>query len=73
MRGLQSISSLFGNEFNKFNNAGAGLSYDPKTTLKSCGFFFRENATIWPYIRDVLRASIRNVTKICKPLVVYRF
>ena len=41
MRGLQSISSLFGNEFNKFNNAGAGLSYDPKSTLKSCFFFVK--------------------------------
>ena len=39
MRGLPSILSLFRNEFNKFNNAGAlirfYLSYDIKITLKS--------------------------------------
>ena len=37
MRGLPSILSLFRNEFNKFNNAGARMfdSYDIKITLKS--------------------------------------
>ena len=31
-----SISLLFHNEFNKFDNTGAQLSYDTKFTLKSC-------------------------------------
>ena len=40
MRGLQSILSLFRNEFNNFNNTGAQmldsvLSYDIKIILKS--------------------------------------
>ena len=35
MRGLPSILSLFGNEFNKFNDTRARLSYDIKITLKS--------------------------------------
>ena len=35
MRGLPSILSLFRNEFNKFNNTRAQMSYDIKITLKS--------------------------------------
>ena len=35
MRGLPSILSLFRNEFNKFNNTRARLSYDIKITSKS--------------------------------------
>ena len=39
-------------------------------TLKSC--FLRETLR-FRHIYDVITASIYNVTKICKPLVVYRF
>ena len=35
MRGLQSILSLFRNEFNKFNKTRFYLSYDIKNALKS--------------------------------------
>ena len=48
MQGLPSILSLFRNKFNKFNNNGFYLSYDPKTTLKS--HFLHSNAKSLPYI-----------------------
>ena len=35
MRGLSSILSIFRNEFNKFKNTRAHLSYDIKITLKT--------------------------------------
>ena len=49
MRGLSSISSLFRNEFNKFNNTGGTnvrsfLSYGMKITLKS--HFWSEHVKI---------------------------
>ena len=49
MRGLPSILSLFGNEFDKFNNTRALmldsiLSYDIRITLKS--HFWRKNVII---------------------------
>ena len=44
MRGLPSILSLFRNEFNKFNNTRAHLSYDIKITLKF--HFCRKNVII---------------------------
>ena len=49
MQGLPSISCLFRNKFNKFNNTGATnvrfyLSYDMKITLKS--HFCRKNVII---------------------------
>ena len=52
MRGLPSISSLFRNEFNKFNNTRAQnvrlyLSYDIKITLKS--HFWRKTY----YVRNI--------------------
>ena len=54
MRGLQSILSLFHNEFNKFNNTRAQmldsrfyLSYDIKIILKS--YFWGENVRVLPY------------------------
>ena len=52
MRGLLSILSLFRNEFNKYNNTGAGtldsyLSYDIKIILKS--YFWCENVRVLPY------------------------
>ena len=41
MLGLPSIISLFRNEFKKFNNTRARISYDIKITLKS--HFSRKN------------------------------
>ena len=35
MRGLPIILSLIRDKLNKFNNTGARLLYDPKTTFKS--------------------------------------
>ena len=37
--------------------------------------FLHENALILPYIhaRDVIMAVLHNITKICKPPVVYPF
>ena len=51
IQGLLNILSLFPNEFNKFNNTGAEMSYsmyyDIKIILKS--YFRRENVRVLPY------------------------
>ena len=52
MRGLQSIFSLFRNEFNKFYNTGARMldsifRYDIKIILQC--YFWRENVRVLPY------------------------
>ena len=51
MRGLTSILSLFRNEFNKFNNKGAGmLDFIYQMTLKLFEIiFWRKNVRILPY------------------------
>ena len=36
MQAVPSILLLFHSKFNKFNNAGAPMLDDPKTTFKSC-------------------------------------
>ena len=54
MRGLQSILSLFRNEFNKFNKTDTNnrfyLSYDIKITLKS--HFLRKKLKYCHYVRN---------------------
>ena len=77
MRGLPSILLLFHNEFNKFNNTGAGLldSFYPmtlKTTFNSY-FFCMKKLRLCHIYAMLLRTSLHSVTKICKSPVVYRF
>ena len=53
MRGSSSISSLFSNEFNKFNYTGAGMLdsiYHMTLKLLLYCVFFSENAKILPYV-----------------------
>ena len=76
MRGLSSILSLFGNEFNKFNNTGALMldSIYHMTYQLFCNCTFGVKTSIFCQIHVyamLLCASFHNVTKICKPLVVY--
>ena len=55
MQGLLSILSLFRNEFNKFNNAGARMLdsiYHMTNTLKS--HFCRKNVLFCHYVRNVV-------------------
>ena len=75
MRGLPSILSLFRNEFNKFNNTRARmlkffLSYDIKITLK---YHFSRKYIIILSLCTQSCYRRHNVSKIDKPLVVYRF
>ena len=59
MRGLQSILSLFRNEFKKFNNTRARMLdsiYHMTNTLKS--HFWRKNVMICHYVRNVVMCVI---------------
>ena len=74
MRGLPRILSLFRNKCNKFNNTRAKmldskLSYDIKITLK-CDFCFKKVIILSLCTQ---RCYECHFSKICKPLVVYRF
>ena len=75
MRGLPSILSHFLNEFNKFNKTGARLLNYIYQMTKSYfkSHFWRTNAKILSYKRRSILWALRNVFKIFKPLVVYRF
>ena len=73
MRGLPSILSLFRNEFNKFNNTRARMLdsiYHMTNTLKS--HFWRKNVMILSSCTQRCYGR-NNVSRIDKPLVVYRF
>ena len=70
MRGLPSILSLFRNKFNKFNNAWAQMLDSIYHMMLK---FVEIGILVWKHLRDVVMSVIHNVTKFCKPLVVYRF
>ena len=75
MRGLPNILSPFCNEFDKFKNTGAGmLDFIYHMTLKILRNHILgvEKVGICPIYVILLWTSIHSVTKICKPLVVYR-
>ena len=74
MRGLLSISSIFRNDFNKFNNTRARMLdsiYHMTNTLKS--YFWRKNVIILSLCTQCCYGRHNVSRKIYKPLVVYRF
>ena len=74
MRGLPSISSLFRNKFNKFNNTRARMLdsiYQMTNTLKS--HFWRKNVMILSLCTQRCYGRHNVSRKSIKPLVVYRF
>ena len=76
MRGLPSILSLFCNEFNKFNNTGAGMLdsiyHMTLILLKNC-IFWCENVKILPFFTQRYDGSHYVMLVNLYPLVVYRF
>ena len=75
MRCLPSISSLFLNELNKFNNTGARMSdsyYHVALELLKNRIVWLENM-ILPLLRNVQVDVITQRYLICKPVVVYQF
>ena len=76
MRGLRSIFLLFCNEFNKFNNTRAGTldsMYHLTLRLLNEILFLAYKGLDFVMYKTLLWKSFHYVTKICKPLVVYRF
>ena len=75
---IKSILTLFRNKFNKFNNTGAQMIdsiYHTCMTFKLfCNHVFRvETSRFCQIYVTLLWVLFHNVTKFCKPLVVYRF
>ena len=71
MLGLPSILSLFGNEFNKFNNTRARMSESIYHMTLKLNRVFTIYTRHYYYGRRYI--PLHTVTKIYKPLVVYRF
>ena len=71
MQGLSSILSLFCNEFNTFNNSGAGM-LDSIYHMALKLYFWHENLCVC-YMHDVISVISQSSPKSCTPLVVYRF
>ena len=71
MQGLPSILSLFRNKFNIFNNTGARMLdsiYHMTLKLYKIAFFYVKRLRVCHIYATLLRKSIHNLTKICKPI-----